>query len=199
MSLTLDNSDLTLPVDYAEVTVTRRVYRSGDSEFFLNRTACRLRDIQELFMDTGLGRGSLSLIGQAEVDAVLSAKPDERRALIEEAAGITRYRAQRRAALDRLGETEQSLTRVADIINEVERQLTPLEREAERASKHKEISSRLRTVERRLLLFDWGQRKTAWEAVAPKWLSRQRCATQLARLSCRGKAESRSRRRAGAP
>lgn len=168
VSLTLDNADLALPLDYHEVTVTRRVYRSGDSEFFLNRTACRLRDIHELFMDTGLGRGSLSLIGQGEVDAVLSAKPDERRLLIEEAAGITRYRAKRRAALERLLETEQSLTRVADIISEVARQLSPLEREAERAREHKEVSRRLQEVDRTLLRVDWGKRKAAWQASQAK-------------------------------
>ena len=82
VSLTLDNSDGELDLPYAEVTVTRRVYRSGESEFFINGTACRLRDIHELFMDTGLGRGSMAIIGQGEVDAILSARPEERRALI---------------------------------------------------------------------------------------------------------------------
>lgn len=167
VSITLDNSDFTLPLDYAEITLTRRTYRSGESEFFINRTPCRLRDIHELLMDSGLGRSSLSVIGQGEVDAILSVRPEERRALIEEVAGITRYRTKRQTALERLKETEADLVRLGDIIAEVERQLDPLEKEAERAQRYRELSARLNDLETKLLLHDWAVRKEAcaqWEA-----------------------------------
>lgn len=167
VSLTLDNGDFALPLEYAEITITRRTYRSGESEFFINRTPCRLRDIHDLLMDTGLGRGTLSVIGQGEVDAILSVRPEERRALIEEAAGITRYRTKRQAALERLKETEADLVRINDIIAEVERQLTPLEREAERATLHRQLKGELVQVETQLLLHDWAVRKEAcdlWES-----------------------------------
>lgn len=164
VSLTLDNSDGELDLPYAEVTVTRRVYRSGESEFFINGTACRLRDIHELFMDTGLGRGSMAIIGQGEVDAILSARPEERRALIEEVAGITRYRTRRKEAMQRLEQTEQNLLRLHDIIAEVERSLEPLEREAEKATRYREWSERLREIEIALLYQQWAKRKRAWHA-----------------------------------
>ena len=157
VSLTLDNSDGELDLPYAEVTVTRRVYRSGESEFFINGTACRLRDIHELFMDTGLGRGSMAIIGQGEVDAILSARPEERRALIEEVAGITRYRTRRKEAMQRLEQTEQDLVRLYDIIAEVERNLAPLEREAEKASRYREWSARLREIEDRVAVSAVGE------------------------------------------
>ena len=92
VSVTFDNQDGTIPLEFSEVTVTRRVYRSGESEFYINKAPCRLRDIQELFMDTGLGKGSLAIIGQGEVDSILSARPEDRRAFLEEAAGISKYR-----------------------------------------------------------------------------------------------------------
>lgn len=167
VSITLDNSDFTLPLEYAEITITRRTYRSGESEFLINRTPCRLKDIQELLMDSGLGRNSMSVIGQGEVDAILSVRPEERRALIEEVAGITRYRTKRQAALERLSETEANLLRLNDIIAEVERGLHPLEKEAERARQYRELSVRLAELERRLLLHEWAVRKdacTQWEA-----------------------------------
>lgn len=147
VSLTFDNSAKRIPLDYSEVSVTRRVYRSGESEFLINRNPCRLRDIQELFMDTGLGKGSLSIVGQGEVDAVLSARPEDRRAFLEEAAGITRYRSRKEEALQRLSKTEENLVRLDDIIGEVERQLGPLAKQAETARTYKELSDELRRVE----------------------------------------------------
>src|SRR5690606_17704076 len=167
VSITFDNSDFALPLEYAEVTITRRTYRSGESEFLINRTPCRLRDIHDLLMDSGLGRGSLSVIGQGEVDAILSVRPEERRALIEEVAGITRYRSKRQAALERLNETEANLVRLGDIVAEVERQLHPLEREAERARRYRELSARLSELETKLLLHEWAVRtetRSQWEA-----------------------------------
>ncbi len=160
VSLTFDNSAGKMPIEYGEVTVTRRVYRSGESEFLINRNACRLRDIQELFMDTGLGRGSLSIIGQGEVDAILSARPDERRAFLEEAAGITRYRSRKSEALQKLSQTEENLVRLGDIIVEVERQLGPLGEQAEAAKEHQRIARELSELEGLIL---W-ERKTRLEA-----------------------------------
>lgn len=151
VSLTFDNSRRTIPLDYAEVTVTRRVYRSGESEFFINRSPCRLRDIQELFLDTGLGRGSLSIIGQGEVDAILSARPEERRAFLEEAAGVSKYRVKKREALVKLAQTEENLLRVGDIIQEVESRLEPLARQAEAAAVYESLERELASVEVTLL------------------------------------------------
>lgn len=169
VSLTLNNEDGTLPLEYAEITITRRTYRSGESEFFINRTPCRLRDIHELLMDTGLGRDSLAIIGQGEIDAILSAHPEERRALLEEVAGITRYRTKRDQALKRLQQTEIDIERIDDIIQEVERQLTPLQREAQRAEQFQHIQSQLQVLEQRVLAHDWGVNKRAWEAAKQKY------------------------------
>lgn len=164
VSLTFDNSDGTIPLEYTEVCVTRRVYRSGESEFLINRRPCRLKDIQELFMDTGVGRGSLAIIGQGEVDAVLSARPEERRAFLEEAAGISRYRHRKSEALERLARTEESLVRLADIIAEVERQLQPLAEQAERAKRHAALSEQLWAAEGGLLLLRFERLEAARRA-----------------------------------
>lgn len=161
VSVTFDNQDGTIPLDFSEVTVTRRVYRSGESEFFINKSPCRLRDIQELFMDTGLGKGSLAIVGQGEVDSILSARPEDRRAFLEEAAGISKYRARKREALARLAGTEESLVRVRDIIGEVESRLHPLRAQAEAAEAYERLSGELRAVEVTLLL---GERAKLLEA-----------------------------------
>lgn len=160
VSITFDNSDGRIPLPYAEVTITRRTYRSGESEFLINNTACRLREIHELLLDTGLGRGSMAIIGQGEVDAVLSARPEERRQLIEEVAGISRYRHKRGEALQRLHETQQHVTRLEDILSEVRSRLVPLAREAERVRRFRELRERLREIEVTQLLHRWRQRNT---------------------------------------
>lgn len=136
VSLTLDNSDGRFPLEFSEITVTRRVYRSGESEFLINRTPCRLKDIHELFLDTGLGRDAYSIIGQGRVEEILNARPEERRSIIEEAAGIVRYRMRKQEAERKLQETEADLIRVEDIINELEGQLEPLARQAEVAEQY---------------------------------------------------------------
>ncbi|MDI6870325.1 MAG: chromosome segregation protein SMC [Bacillota bacterium] len=151
VSLTLDNSDGFLPVEFAEVSVTRRLYRSGESEFLLNHTPCRLRDIQELFLDSGVGRNAYALLSQTEIDSVLSAHPEERRRLFEEAAGVAKFRAKRAEALRRLSETEQNLTRVGDILGELSAQLGPLKEKARRAERHAALSAELCEVEVALL------------------------------------------------
>ena len=128
VSITFDNSDSRLPVDFAEVQVTRRLYRSGESEYFINKTPCRLRDIHELFMDTGIGTNAYSMIGQGKIDLVLSSKPEDRRFLFEEAAGIIKYKARKKVAMRKLEGAEQNLLRLSDVIAEVQRQMRSLKR-----------------------------------------------------------------------
>ena len=152
VSLTVDNSDGSLPLAFDEVTITRRAYRSGEGEFFINKTPCRLKDIHELFLDTGVGRESYALVNQSEVDAVLSADPQARRPLFEEAAGIHKFRVKKREALRKLELTEGNLVRVRDIVREVERQLGPLERAAEIATRYNDAKSRLESLERNFLI-----------------------------------------------
>lgn len=131
VSITLDNCDHQLPIDYEEVTITRRVYRSGESEYLLNGTACRLKDVNELFYDTGIGKEGYSIIGQGQIDRILSGKPEERRELFDEAAGIVKFKRRKSAAEKRLENEHANLLRVNDILSEVEKQLGPLERQSE--------------------------------------------------------------------
>ena len=133
VAITLDNSDRKLPVDYNEITVTRRLYRSGESEYLINGTACRLRDIKEMFYDTGIGKEGYSIIGQGQIDRILSGKPEERRELFDEAAGIVKFKRRKNATLKKLDEEQANLVRVTDILNEVTRRLGPLERQSETA------------------------------------------------------------------
>ena len=127
VAITLDNSDHKLAVDFDEVTVTRRVYRSGESEYLINGASCRLKDINELFYDTGIGKEGYSIIGQGQIDKILSGKPEDRRELFDEAAGIVKFKRRKSAAQKQLEEERQSLVRVNDIIAELEKQKGPLE------------------------------------------------------------------------
>ena len=133
VAITLDNSDHKLDIEYEEVTVTRRLYRSGESEYLLNGTGCRLKDINELFYDTGIGKEGYSIIGQGQIDKILSGKPEERRELFDEAAGIVKFKRRKATALKKLDEEQQNLVRVTDILSELTRQLDPLERQSETA------------------------------------------------------------------
>ncbi len=144
VSLLLTDCEQALGMDFHEVEITRRVSRDGSSEYHLNGQPCRLKDIQKLFMDTGIGRTSYSIMAQGQIDQILSSKPDERRAVFEEAAGITRYKAQRREALGKLALTEQNLARVADVVSEVGRQIGSLKRQASKAMRFRRLSHRLR-------------------------------------------------------
>ncbi|MCE5286638.1 MAG: chromosome segregation protein SMC, partial [Pelosinus sp.] len=152
VSLVFDNSDGSLPLDFNEVTITRRVFRSGESEYFINKSHCRLKDIHELLAGTGLGRDAMPVIGQNKVDEVLNSKPEERRLLFEEAAGITKYKQRKREALRRLDDTKQNLTRVYDIIGEIETQLEPLGQSAQRTKKYNEFHQELVACQVTLLL-----------------------------------------------
>ena len=147
VAITMDNQDGKLPVDYSEVTVTRRVYRSGDSEFFINKNQCRLKDIVELFMDTGIGRDGYSIIGQGRIDEILSTKSEDRRHIFEEAAGIVKYRTRKEEAEKKLENTKQNLTRINDIFSEIEKQLGPLEEQATSAKKFLDLREKLRFLE----------------------------------------------------
>ncbi len=152
VTIIMDNSDRSMNIDFSEVSVTRRVYRSGESEYLINKSPCRLRDIHELFMDTGLGRDGYSIIGQGKIDAILSAKSDERRHIFDEAAGITKYRYRKNEAEKKLADTQENLTRVGDIINELESQVEPLRKQSEKAMKFIELRGQQKDVEVNLWL-----------------------------------------------
>ncbi len=143
VSLTIDNSEGLLPIDFTEVTITRLLFRSGDSEYAINGVPCRLLDIQELLSDSGVGRQQHVIISQGNIDGVLNARPEERRLIIEEAAGVLKYRRRKERAERRLSATEANLTRIQDLLREVRRQLRPLERQADAARRHGDLVAEL--------------------------------------------------------
>src|SRR5256712_1937609 len=147
VSLTFSDCASELGVDWNEVRVTRRVYRDGNSEYLLNKTACRLRDIQNLFADTGVGRAAYSMMEQGKIDMILSSHPEDRRAVFEEAAGITKYKAQKREALRKLEATEANLLRIGDVIKEVKRQIGSLQRQAGKARRYQALHADLRVLD----------------------------------------------------
>lgn len=165
VAITMDNSDGKLPIDYSEVTVTRRVYRSGESEFFINKNACRLKDIVELFMDTGIGRDGYSIIGQGRIDEILSSKSEERRHIFEDAAGIVKYRTRKEESEKKLENTKQNLLRINDIVTELENQLEPLREQAEKAKKYLDIREQLRYLEVGLLISQIRKNKEKLEEI----------------------------------
>jgi len=135
VSLILDNSGRNFPVEYEEINVTRRLFRSGESEYYLNKTLCRLKDIQELFMDTGLGREGYSIVGQGQIESVINVSPFERKLLIEEAAGIVKYKVRKLEAEKKLEKAQNNLYRITDIIAELQNRLPGLKKQAEKAEK----------------------------------------------------------------
>ncbi len=159
VNLTIDNSDNQLPVDFSEIVVSRRLFRSGESEYLLNRSSARLRDIRDMLLDTGVGPDAYSVIGQGEIDAILSIRSEDRRELLEEVAGIRKYRVRRNEATRKLEATEANMTRVADILAELRSQREPLEQEAERARQYKGFAERLRDLELHLLAGDYQRRR----------------------------------------
>jgi chromosome segregation protein len=152
VALTLDNSDYALPIEYSDVTISRRLYRSGESEYYINNTHCRLKDIHELFMDTGIGKEGYSIIGQGKIDAILSGRPEERRNLLEEAAGIVKFKTRKDEAEKKLDSTEQNLIRINDILSTYEDRLEPLRVESEKAKVFIQLSEELKTKEVTLIL-----------------------------------------------
>ncbi len=157
VAITLDNSDHQLPIDYKEVTVSRRVYRSGESEYMINGTHCRLRDVQELFFDTGIGKEGYSIIGQGQIDKILSGKPEERRELFDEAAGIVKFKKRKFMAEKELEQERLNLSRVTDIISEIERNIGPLEKQAEVAKEYLRLKENLKNIEVNQFLIDYNK------------------------------------------
>ncbi|MEL7622433.1 MAG: chromosome segregation protein SMC [Clostridiales bacterium] len=159
VSLTIDNSDHAFPLDFQEVTVTRRLYRSGESEYLINKVPCRLRDIHELFMDTGIGREGFSMIGQGRVEEILLSRPEEKRMILEDAAGIIKYRYRKKEAVRKLEETGQHLLRIEDLLLELRAQEAPLARQAEEAKEYKLLKEELDGLEMGMMVGEIRQAK----------------------------------------
>ena len=144
VTITFDNADHALPVEYDEVTVTRKVFRSGESEYLINGHGCRLKDITELFYDTGIGKEGYSIIGQGQIDKILSGKPEERRELFDEAAGIVKFKRRKAAAVKKLENERNNLVRVNDILSELENQVNPLLKQSEKAKEYLKLKDELK-------------------------------------------------------
>ena len=147
VAITLDNSDHQLAIDYEQVTISRRLYRSGESEYKINGSTCRLKDVNELFYDTGIGKEGYSIIGQGQIDKILSGKPEERRELFDEAAGIVKFKRRKVIAQKKLEDEKQNLVRVKDILSELEKQVGPLERQAETAKRYLQLKEELKVYD----------------------------------------------------
>ncbi|MCR4990632.1 MAG: chromosome segregation protein SMC [Lachnospiraceae bacterium] len=154
VAITLDNSDHQLASDFDEITVARRIYRSGESEYLLNGTPCRLKDVNELFYDTGIGKEGYSIIGQGQIDRILSGKPEERRELFDEAAGIVKFKKRKAAAVKKLEDEQNNLVRVNDILSELEKQVGPLEKQSEKAKEYLKKKEELKTVDVNMFLLE---------------------------------------------
>lgn len=153
-SIVIDNSDGKLPIEYTEVTVTRRIYRNGESGYFINKTPCRLKDVLELFMDTGIGKDGYSIIGQGKIDEILSNKSEDRRRIFEEAAGIVKYRTRKAESEKKLEQTKLNLLRINDILSEIEANIEPLRLQSEKAKKFLDLREELKSIEIGLFLFN---------------------------------------------
>ena len=147
VSIVFDNSDRRLPIDFTEVEITRRAYRAGEIEYYINRNQCRLRDILDLLMGTGLGPGSYSIVSQGQIDSILTSKPTDRRALFEETAGINKFLARKNESMRRLEQTEQNAIRINDLIAELERRVPELDTQVRRAKRYRKVSARVRDLE----------------------------------------------------
>ncbi|AGX03824.1 MULTISPECIES: chromosome segregation protein SMC [Bacillus] len=166
VTLTLDNEDQFLPLDYNEVSVTRRVYRSGDSEFYINSQSCRLKDIIDLFMDSGLGREAFSIISQGKVEEILNSKAEDRRSIFEEAAGVLKYKTRKKKAEAKLLETQENLNRVNDIVYELESQVEPLKIQSSIAKDYLQQKEELEKIEVALTAFEIEDLHGKWEALS---------------------------------
>ena len=153
-SLIFDNTDGKLPVEYTEVTVTRKIYRSGESGYYINKTPCRLKDVLELFMDTGIGKDGYSIIGQGKIDEILSNKSEDRRHIFEEAAGIVKYRVRKAESEKKLEHTKLNLLRINDILSEIESNIEPLKLQSEKAKKFLNLREELKSIEVGLFLYN---------------------------------------------
>ena len=174
VAITLDNSDHKLPVDFNEVTVARRLYRSGESEYLINGSSCRLKDIQEMFYDTGIGKEGYSIIGQGQIDKILSGKPEDRRELFDEAAGIVKFKRRKNTTIKKLEEERQNLVRVTDILSELTKQLGPLEKQSETARIYLAKREELKTLDVNLFLLEYEQSLQNLEELEQKLSNAQR-------------------------
>lgn len=154
VSITLDNADHSLPIDFEEVTVSRRVYRSGESEYLINGAPCRLRDIYEMFYDTGIGKEGYSIIGQGQIDMILSSKPEDRRELFDEAAGIVKFKRRKDTAVKKLEDERNNMLRVSDILSELEKQVGPLEKQSEIAKEYLKKKEELKVLDVNMFLLE---------------------------------------------
>ncbi|MBG9656787.1 chromosome segregation protein SMC [Bacillus firmus] len=166
VTLTLDNADQGLPIEYSEVSVTRRVYRSGDSEYLINKQTCRLKDIVDLFMDSGLGREAFSIISQGRVEEILNSKAEERRIIFEEAAGVLKYKTRKKKAEGKLSETQDNLNRVNDILHELETQVEPLNIQASIAKDYLQQKEELEKIEVALTVYEIEDLHSKWEQLS---------------------------------
>lgn len=165
VTIVLDNTDRTLDTDYNEVALTRKLYRSGDSEYLLNNTPCRLKDIVEILHDSGIGRDGYSIIGQGKVDEIVNSKPENRRVIFEEAAGISKFKAKKIEASRKLERTRENLSRLRDILSEIERQLTPLKNQAENAKKYLVLKEALKKAEINNYIYQYDNASTNKETI----------------------------------
>ncbi|MEF3352373.1 chromosome segregation protein SMC [Paenibacillus sp. GYB006] len=171
VSLTLDNQDQALALDFGEVTVTRRVHRSGDSEYFINKQPCRLKDITELFMDTGIGKEAYSIIGQGRIEEILSTRSEDRRGIFEEASGIVKYKSRKKDAVRKLDDTEQNLLRIHDLVTELEDQIGPLREQSQKALHYKELKNELKEKELSLYVYQIEQIHSSWSEANERLVS----------------------------
>ena len=169
VEITFDNHDHKLPLAYDEVSVARRVYRSGESEYLLNGSACRLKDVQELFMDTGIGKEGYSIIGQGQIDKILSTKPEDRRELFDEAAGIVKFKKRKQIAEKNLIEAGDNLNRVTDIVSEIEKQIGPLEEQSEKAKEYLRLKEVLKRLELNNFLCEYEKADSLRDSLEEKY------------------------------
>ena len=165
VSMVIDNADGKLPIEYSEVTVTRKIYRSGETGYFINKVPCRLKDVLELFMDTGIGKDGYSIIGQGKIDEILSNKSEDRRKIFEEAAGIVKYRTRKAESEKKLEQTKLNLLRINDILSEIETNIEPLKMQSEKAKKYLDLREELKNIEVGLFLHNISEYKEKLEKI----------------------------------
>ena len=182
-SLIFDNSDGGLPIEYTEVTVTRKIYRSGETGYYINKTPCRLKDVLELFMDTGIGKDGYSIIGQGKIDEILSNKSEDRRHIFEEASGIVKYRVRKQESEKKLEQTKLNLLRINDILAEIETNIEPLKGQAEKAKKYLNLREELKNIEIGLFIYNIEKyKKTLEEFVKDEEIYQNQCNEEEGRL-----------------
>ena len=182
-SLVFDNTDGTLPIEYSEVIVTRKIYRSGETGYYINKTPCRLKDVLELFMDTGIGKDGYSIIGQGKIDEILSNKSEDRRHIFEEAAGIVKYRVRKAESEKKLEHTKVNLLRINDILSEIETNIEPLKVQSEKAKKYLNLREELKNIEIGLFLYNIEKyKKVLEEIVKDEEIYKEQCNEEEGRL-----------------